>query len=526
MITYLQAVKSHTDLIVLGVAGVAIVAYMVAGLRKIFKAHGAHNLSWRLLTGRHYTGNHHTTATFLRDSDRKVTGNPNFRVTKRHHRAGWKNLIRSLACLTVISATGYGLTSNFWLTVALGSTAIALLIGWKLAIVIKRGRTWLRNRPTIAPLAKGLSSISGMHEADMEKSIKLRPDWTTVKRGEIGTVSFPDTFHADDSQRPAVEGLITRRFPVPVDFDWHTTKSPQYVIIKAAPPLPKTILFRDRLADIEKCKRREYVAGYDRNGKAVILSHRGDKPMKAFSMNSGTGKSMRILVTAAQILGNDKDAQLTGFDTKRVSLEALRGIPGVTVHSDPANMGDMWQGWYSLKAEMDRRYKAYQQDPTAVESFPDHWIFLDEGNDFSVQIKAYYLNELRDKGGPAQPPIWYEAIAPILWQGREVGMFVCAMLQNFMEKYFGGMSLRPSFGTVGMAGYKPSQYKTIVGTSPAPQCQSGQGRLLISEPEREVWVQGLMDSKEYLTEYAARNRKPIMVPDTNTVVNINGEKVS
>lgn len=457
----------------------------------------------RMLYGRHYTGRYHTNATFWRSSNGKVQGNPRYHMAKRYHRAGYHNLARSLLYISLIILTGYGMVVDRKVTEGASGIALVGALGLWTYVTVKRLRRWYNNRTVVSPMAKGLALIADTSEESMEKAIELVPNFHAIESGRLGTIKFPETFIASEGQMETAGSYIERRFPKPVEVEWSHKKGPT-VILRAIKPFPKEILFRDHLDEIEACKPGTYIGGFDRRLEPEILSHLTDFPMKGYCMNTGTGKTVRVLTTAAQVLGNDPLCSLVGFDVKQVSLEPLKGIPGVTIYSDPFNLAEMWSGWYGIKQIMDDRYKVKKANPKAT--FPHLWVFLEEGNTFAVLIRGYYLNELRQKGDPAAPKIWYEAIAPVLWQGREVGIFVNAMLQNFLEKYFGNMSLRPAFNTIGMAGYKPGQYRTIIGSTPVPACQSGQGRMLICEPDREVWVQGLYDDPSYLVEWVKDKR--------------------
>jgi hypothetical protein len=366
----------------------------------------------------------------------------------------------------------------------------------------------------VNPLGVALSSMSAMDGVDMEDAITLDPDFLKIKKGIVGKIKFPNNFEATEDQKRAVGSLVKSRFPYAVEIKWKTAMDPdnkeeslvscEIVIV---PPLPKMVPFRDHIAEIENLKRRQYIIGYTRNDTPFILDHSGDRPMKAYSMNSGTGKTTMLGSVAAQLLGNDPDCELTAFDVKRISLEFLRGVPGVTVYSNPKNLDEMWEGWYSLRREMDRRYKLMQEGKQT--EFPDHWVILEEGNTFATMINGYWKADLskrmQEKGNT--PPLWYDTIAQILWQGREVNIFVIAVLQNFIERYFGNMSLRPSFGTIGMAGFKENQWRNIVQTTPIPVCQEGQGRMCIVDGPRQEWVQGLYGSQSELRDYAMKNRK-------------------
>lgn len=454
-----------------------------------------------LLIGRSIWGDHHTNATFFKDSNGKTFGIPHRRVTKRHHRAGWKNLIRSTGIVLFVVGAVIGLGVRFWVTAALLLAMLGWTTYWYGRKGVRKSKRYWENKTVITPMAKALSTIPQMADDDMKASVTMRPKWMEIERGELGRVGFPDAFHANDMERDAVDRLIEARMPKPVEVKWHKA-APIYARIMTAPPLPSMISFQDRLAEIQKCKRGEYVIGYPKDDKPLILSHNGDYPMKAFSMGSSTGKSATLRIIAAQILRNDPRARLFVFDTKQVSLMSLEGINGVYIYSDPENMGQMWNEWAWLYQEMRTRYQEKRAGKT---DFDDLYVFMEEENDFSVQIKNYYLREIRPdlpKPSPANPTIWAENIAPIMWQGREVRIFVVCVAQNLMDRYFGNMSLRPAFSTIGMAGFKPGAVRTIIQSPPETPYQDGQGRICIFEGRRETWIQAPYADEPWLRNYA------------------------
>jgi hypothetical protein len=501
--------------IILGVIVVGAVLLCIRALWRFIKEHGVEIIFIRLMVGRH-TGHHHrqrnTNATFWRDSDGKTYGKVTSRVRKRHHRAGWKNLVWSMAYVVGFVLFLFGLYENWIITLA----CTGLFFGWRVVVktvrAYARARNWHVTKGITAPLAAAISSVAELEDADMEKAITLRHNWLEIKQGQLGEIALPDGFHANAGQKEVMQSLVESRFPKPVELKWKTTGTKKGQIVTArimtAPPLPRMVRFRDHLEDISQCVPGEYIIGYDKDNEPVKLSHNGEKPMKAFSMDSGTGKTTMLGSIAAQCLGNDPHSELVGFDVKRVSLEFLRDIPGATIYSNPKALTEMWDGWYALRNEMDRRYELKQLGKQSI--FPRTWIVLEEGNTFAMMMNGLYKNELRQPGMGQNPPIWYDCIAQILWQGREVNMFVIAVVQNFVDRQFGGLSLRSAYGSFGMAGFKPNQWINIIQTRPVPELQTGQGRICIVDPPRQVWVQGLYGTHDELVEYARRNRKPLL----------------
>ena len=455
-----------------------------------------------LIIGRSIWGDHHTNATFWKGSNGKTFGIPRRRVTKRHHRAAYKNLLRSMGWLVFGIGVMVGLVVKPLVMIGLVAVITAIAAWWY-------GRKWERrwvmhrqNKGVIAPMAKALAAIPQMADGDMVANVEMKKGWLGIERGELGKVYFPDAFHANESETDAASKLIEARIPKPVEVKWHKAV-PIYARIMTAPPLPTWIPVQDKMGDIQGGKRGEYVLGYDRNEAVYRLSHNGDYPMKAFSMGSSTGKSATLRIIAAQILRNDPRARVFVFDT-RVSLGCYEGVPGVYLYNDPDDMGAMWKGFGWLYEEMRKRYQEKKEGKT---DFEDIYWMLEEGNDFSVQIKNYYTQEVREKGGPMNPVIWPKYIAPLLWQGREVRIFGIAVEQNFMDRFFGNMSLRPAFSTIGMAGFKPQAVRTIIGTPATTAYQDGQGRVCVFEGIRETWVQVPYAEEPWLRAYASEGRQ-------------------
>lgn len=477
----------------------------VMKIKEFVRKHGIHNIAGRAITLRPLHGKKKTNATFWRNSTDRASG----KSTGRHHRAGWKNLCISLWVITGLTGLAYGVFRAFFLTAMITGVIIVAIIVLTIVVMIRTARRWHSNRSLITPLAVAAASIIdpdsslGIHP---ETLIRMAPDWLTVKKGRIGDMFLPDAFHANPGQRNALEHLIGSRLPVPVKFTWLTKKLPQRVVFLVAPPLPKMVRFRDYLKEIAALPDDEFLLGIDGDGSNYIGKHSGDTPWHGRCAGSGTGKSVGFMVKSAQILHKDRTSEIYAVDTKQVSFAPLRGIPGMHIYDDPFNMGDIYQMFYNLLKIMQDRYSQLKKDPTAIDRFNNIWLFVDEGNDMAVQLAAYYQKHLRGPGEPKQPPVWLEAIGPIIWQGRQVKIRGELMLQNLMDRYLGGISLRPSLSTIGMAGYKPNQWRTIIGTSPVPECQTGPGRICMVNGNDERWIQSLYDDTEYLRHYAEANR--------------------
>jgi hypothetical protein len=498
-------------LVIIALAAAGLISWgTLAKFGELRRKHGMHNLIGRALTMRplHGPAHHKTDATFWAQSSDRASG----KSGGRHHRAGWHNLCISLSALTAVGLTLYGLAADKLLTAACLIAAAAGAAGFGVLAGIRRARAVHRNRAVIAPLAVAAEAIIDPDRSlstNRGSMIEMERDWLTRKSGQLGVMTLPDAFHANDLQRESLENLISARLPVPVRFSWRTREMPQQVRIIAAPPLPRKVLFRDHLDAIEALGPGVFAVGLDGHGNLYAESHNGDTPWTARSMNSGTGKSVMFAVKAAQIAHKNPAARIVCVDTKQVSFAPLRGIPGIEIYDDPSDMGSIYSVFGSLAATMRDRYTALKADPAAADDMNDIWLFVDEGNDLAVQLQAYWQRELRESAkDPKTPPVWLDSIGPLVWQGRQVKIRGTFALQSLMEKYVGGINLRPSFGVIGMAGYKPSQFRSIIGTTPVPALQTGPGRILMCRGSDEEWVQSLYDDPGYLRAYAEANRRP------------------
>jgi hypothetical protein len=345
-----------------------------------------------------------------------------------------------------------------------------------------------------------LADTMGASPAEVERGLKLSPD-----RGEL---KLPDRFSAVNRLREPVEEVILAHTEGKVRFRWSTTTNPRMLTwVPVVSGLPKTATFREYVAAIEGLPRGKFAVGIDEDKQVYATSHAGDTPWHLRAADSGTGKSTGFLVKAAQICHNDPDADLYCIDTKQVSFEHLRNIPGVQVYDDPeSHMDDIWNVFYEIEHILRQRYTAVREGRARPEDFNDIWLLVDEGNDLSGNLKSYYKKYIMKPGETVTPPIWSEAIAPILRLGRQANIRGEMMFQDVTDRALGGESLKMAFGVYGMSISKKGQWDRIVGP-PAPAFQTGPGRICMVQGSSQTWVQGFYDEPEWLREYALANRR-------------------
>jgi len=400
--------------------------------------------------------------------------------------------------LTVyVLGTAVGLALNLWLTVGLSGAVLAGVLTIVSLVGIKRARRYWRNVRTVTPLSQALGLRLDVAAQEMEKYLFLPKDYHTIKKGKIGKLVLPGHFGGTPGERAQVEQVISAKIKNDLEFIWETAAGKGgYVTFNAVEPLPRKVDFRDYIEEFKKNKPGQYIAGIEAGYKIHRESFDGDEVHHAFSFNTGRGKSMYLTMMLIQILMQNPGNRATIIDTKMESLIHFAGIPGVTIHADPEHIEDMVKGAERVFAIMKYRLKAQTEDPSLRGSWPMELLVLEEGNDFAMQLMGWWLG-VKGKGDPNTCPFWRTTIAPILWQGRSVNVHMVGVFQNFMEKFFGNMSLRTSFGLIGLSGYRPNGWKAMVGTMPAPKAQPGKGRIILTNGDDETWIQSLYDPLGY-----------------------------
>jgi hypothetical protein len=349
-------------------------------------------------------------------------------------------------------------------------------------------------------LAALLGSKMGCSTAEILNRLTLNADQ--------GQIILPDTYAALVRGREEVEEIIEAHTVGKVKFTWLTTQTPRTLtwlpVIEHV--LPSYVRFRDYLPQIEKLGAREFGIGAVANKDLFAYDHNGDNPWWCRFAGSGTGKSMGFLVKAAQACHKDPLADIYCIDTKQISFEHLHGIPKVYIFNNPVTeMDKIWRVFYEINGIVTDRYTAVREGRARLSDFNDVWMFVDEGNHLGSKIKTYAQDSLGESGTPR---IWWEAIAPILQQGRQVRVFGEWMFQDLTDRAMGGQSLKFAFNTFGAAGFLPNQFTRTIGGK-AEEALEGPGKILMCRGKRRTWVQGFADDEQWLHDYALENRKEI-----------------
>jgi len=477
--------------VLLGAAAMFLTAACKAA-RRAAREHGSLVLLWRFVTGADMArGRVHVC------EPGQACPAGYWAHMRRRHRAAAR-----LAATAAAAGCAWGAVADR------GALAAALIAAAAAALAVAAARAWRggaarrHDRGIVRPMAAALARVLPAAEAEARRMITLPPGYARKTRGELGAITLPDWYPASPEQRKQVDHLVATHLPVDVETTWRTAGAPKKVIISVSPSPPELVPFAAVRELMEACRPGDVLIGLDRRSDPYTGSFNGgDDPHWGFSVGSGRGKSTFLCVTAAQILRQDPGASVLGVDPKMSSLDPLAGLPGVELANDPRDIPGMWQAIARYKAQMEERVTAKKADPTL--EFPVKLLLLDELNQFAAMSAAWW----KALGEKDTPPVWMD-IAAVLWMGRFVHCHALLVGQRLDDKATGGIGLRDSLGLRGLAGFRPNQWKMLVGTTPVPKSQKPRGRWIYTDGQQETWVQNICGTAQEIRDWASAGRRP------------------
>lgn len=439
---------------------------------------------------------------------------------KRQYETRWMQLSphrrAAIRWVAIISSTLiiFGLIKARLVTEIILVVAGIILLVWIERKLQNKVRNRHLARATVNPLAQAVAAQFGVLPEVAQRSISIRPDYAKAHGMEhVGTIVLPQDYAANPGQRELLEHLARSRLGMDLEFRWRTQKHPMTLEIQRAPVPPTLVPLSDMLPVIRGLPADKVLLGLTGKGEQKFWDMGSEDPHCLVSANTRRGKTRLLLLIASQALYQRAD-KVTVIDPKRVGAdEALAGIPGVDVHSDPRDVLDMWQAIHGFREFMDARIDQYMEDRTI--EFKRALLIIDELSQFAAMSKVYWDN-IRDKGTKAVPPIWND-VAAILWQGAQ---FKCSMLvfgQRIEHNTLAG--LIDSFGTRLLAGYTKQTYMRLVGINPVPVSQRPRGRFLFFDGEQPQWIQTVLGTDQELRSLALEG-KPLAKPTLEQIIRV------
>ncbi|MGW5990313.1 hypothetical protein ACWFRT_21470 [Streptomyces anulatus] len=236
--------------------------------------------------------------------------------------------------------------------------------------------------------------------------------------------------------------------------------------------------------------------------KKVTVDLDADSPHVLISAGTGGGKSTILRAICCQFVHNGALAYVLDF--KRISHTWARGVPGVAYCRDIGEIHDALvhlaqEGRHRLALVEQLADDVLEKEPWRVG--PRIVILLEEVNATMAQLKRYW-SKIRESGDPKESPA-IEALAQILFMGRQVRLHVLLVAQSATAQAVGGPAMRENFSTRILVRYTLNAWRMLVPeVSPIPMASEHPGRVQVVTRGRAQETQVLNLSNVEAREWA------------------------
>lgn len=460
----------------------------------------------RFISGRPMNGKRKTDATFFRSGAVKFADSD--RAGRWSYLPEWKRAALRVGTVIVLLALSVGYVVaplTTFIVICVLVVGGAVFAGYRVYRMVQRLQV---NRAVVRPLHRALAP-RGIQHIDW---IRIPPDYATNKKAEV-TIRLPDTFLGDAEQRKLVYGVVQRKIGGEWDPHWTDVGRPRLRLTHAPVP-PGKVLFADVLDTIRGLAEGRVLLGLGSRGEPVIIDFNAETPHVALSIGTGGGKSATLCLLIVQLLA--QGATIQGIDPKRVSLNAVRDLQGLTIHRD---IEQQWDAVSAVRAEMERRYIEIDRDETAT--FSRLVLVIEEANTFAID-SAEYWEETKPKGAPKTPRV-YKDLNAILNKGRQAEVNVITVFQRADAAVSGGGAARDQYGMKVLGRFSPQAWKMLVDTYPRPKSSKHRGRVIVSDGSDHRTVQTVyalegVQLAQTARDYALTGRSALSVPGRPTAL--------
>ncbi|MFB6876384.1 pRL2-11 [Streptomyces sp. NPDC056323] len=473
----------------------------------------------RFLAGRPMDGKRKTDATFWRKGTR-VLPKVDAKVSRSSYRAGWQRLTFRIGGLAATGGAGYwALWENQDSTFATArdiwenpdpalatletsgiAAASAAAVGGVAYGLLTRGRREFM-REWVTPLHEALAVPLGMSELTDPRRYLHVPRNFSDDDAQI-RIDVPTHMRFNEDQ---VADLIVKKLALEnVSFTWRRAGKDTHVIVKKRKVPPKKLSLSDPGVReiLAKMPESAPLIGLGSGKKKVSVDLDHDSPHVLISAGTGGGKSTILRAICCQFVHNGALAYVLDF--KRISHTWARGVPGVTYCRD---IGEIHDALVHLAQEGRHRLTLAEQladDVLEKESWrvgPRIVILLEEVNATMAQLKRYWA-KIRESGGPKTSPA-VEALAEILYMGRQVRLHVLLVAQSATANAVGGPAMREQFATRILVRYTLNAWRMLTPeVSPIPMASEHPGRVQVVTRGRAQETQVLNLSNAEAREWA------------------------
>ncbi|MGW6557631.1 pRL2-11 [Streptomyces hydrogenans] len=454
----------------------------------------------RFFTGEDLDGIQRTDATFLRPGRRIIAKNLDAPVRRSSYRAGWHRLTVRVTALAAAAGAAYGYlhhpdAADAALTYGSPAAMLATVAGGVAYRVKGRERRELLGE-WVEPLHQALADPLGISEHTDPASYLHVPLHFGDDDAEI-RIDLP--LHLKFNRDQVAELVMQKLALQNASFSWRLAGRDPHLIVKKKDRPPTSLGLddhgvRDLLASVPESAP---LIGLGAGKKKVSVDLDHESPHVLISAGTGGGKSTILRTIACQFLHNGAQAHILDF--KRISHTWARGIPGVNYCRDIADIHD---ALIALGAEGHRRIRLAEQlgddvlasDPDLVG--PRNVILLEEINATMAQLRRYWERTRTSDDPKTSPAI--DALAEILFMGRQVRLHVLLVAQSATARALGGPEMRENFSTRILVRYTMNAWKMLVPEvtpAPKPTRHPGRVQVVLGGTARETQVLNLSEAE-------------------------------
>jgi len=474
-------------------------------------------LRHKLLAGKPLHGQTVTDATYFRKAQK---------VTVQEHVGpwlklpGWKRrlystgpVVAAAGLLIDLKVTGAILAALAVLLIARRAAwarrAVRRAMGWLLKPLrtdraqraLNRLPLWLRtprHRNRVQTMGMLLASVTGTAASTTEAGIRWAPDYADTEPGEhVARWILPRGFKALAGEKKLAEDVWKSRVGLDLVFSWNLAVDEPYLDMTRARKMPTLVHLHEVLDRVEALPEDKTAIGVDDQGNLVSWDWASESPHGLLNAGSRHGKTETEEGMVCQVIR--KGGLVTYIDVKRVSIQGLKGLPGLTLCDNPRDMVGIWMAIDAWGNELDRRIDERTKDPTI--EFCRNLLVLEEVNQFSEMCDEFWERWPEEypgyegtilwktKQSKRTPPIW-RVVKKGVWEGAFAKQNVLIAGQNIEAQTVRGV--RNSIGLRLLGGYQPQNWKALVGTTPAPPAPPVKGRWCLINGSTQTWVQAIL----------------------------------
>ncbi|RSS57505.1 pRL2-11 [Streptomyces sp. WAC01280] len=480
----------------------------------------------RFFAGQDLDGVRRTDATFWQPGRRVVVRDADGPVRRASYRAGWRRLTVRMAALAAAIGGAYGyLLHPDAITQALtyGAPMAALATaacGATYRIKSRERRELLQE--WVEPLHQAIAGPLQISEHTDPRTYLHVPADFADDDAEI-RVDLP--LHLRFNRETVAELVMQKLALQNASFSWRVAGRDPHLIVKKKDRPPTSLGLndpgvRELLASMPESAPLIGL-GAGKRKVSVDLDH--DSPHVLISAGTGGGKSTILRTIACQFLHNGAQAHILDF--KRISHTWARGVPRVNYCRDIAEIHD---ALIELGAEGHRRIRlAEQLGDDVLAAKPDRVgprtvILLEEINATMSQLRRYW-EKVRSSDDPKTSPA-IDALAEILFMGRQVRLHVLLVAQSATARALGGPEMRENFSTRILVRYTLNAWKMLVPEvhpAPKPTRHPGRVQVVLGGAARETQVLHLSEAeaRAWAMAGSSGNMQPITLREAATEPN-------